>query len=218
MYLTQNATNTLIVHATDSVGNIGTGSIVIVEATGTDDFTGGETVTAADLPFVATASGGDPSSTDKITILTPITFNPTGNIRVTLPSGTDITDSSGGTFDATALAAAAASVTGGLDTNESSDGAIEFGISGIGLNFSRPIKVEIPVTGVTTSTITVKVKHGGTSTFVTTGLTNDPTATCTNGIPSISSNIATVSAGVATIYTCSASTFTAYSTTSVIIS
>jgi S-layer homology domain len=67
---------------------------------------------------------------------------------------------------------------------------------------------------VSTSTINVKVKHGGTSTYVTTGLTNDENATCTAGIPSVGSNIATVFNGIATIYSCQASTFVAVATLS----
>ena len=54
------------------------------------------------------------------------------------------------------------------------------------------------------------MKHGGTSEYVTTGLTNNPNATCTNGVSSSPSNIATVSGGLATIYTCAASTFVGY--------
>lgn len=69
----------------------------------------------------------------------------------------------------------------------------------------------------TSGTIPVKVKHGGSSTFVTTGLTNDPTLTCNNtrvysGATITETNIATVVGGIATIYTCAASVFTAYST------
>lgn len=142
-----------------------------------------------------------------------IAFDPVGDIRVTLPAGTVITPATGTGFNASLITTASATVTSGLGTNEVSQGAIEFGISGVGLNFSKPIKIEIPAPSVTTSTIAVKVKHGGTSTFVTTGLTNNPSATCTNGIPSIASNIATVTSGVATIYTCSASTFTVVGTT-----
>jgi hypothetical protein len=76
--------------------------------------------------------------------------------------------------------------------------------------------VQIPVSGYTGTTIPVKVKHGGTSTFVTTGLTNNPNATCTNGVSSSPSATATVSGGLATIYTCAASTFVTY-TESVVV-
>lgn len=138
-----------------------------------------------------------------------ITFNPSGDIRVTLPESTVITPATGTGFDVSAITTASVSVTSGLEVNESSNGAVEFGISTIGLNFSKPIRIEIPVS-TSSSTILVKVKHGGSSIFGTTGLTNNSAATCTNGVPSTSSNVATVSAGVATIYSCSASTFAAY--------
>jgi hypothetical protein len=78
------------------------------------------------------------------------------------------------------------------------------------------VKIDIPVIGYSGSTIAVKVRHGGTSDFVTTGLTNNPDATCMNGVSSIPSNIALVSNNLATIYTCAASTFVAYVNTAAV--
>ena len=174
-----------------------------------------QVITAAALPTVATISGST-TSASSVTVNsgTSIAFNPTGNVRVTIPASTVITSSTSSLFDTTAIAAAPVVVSSGLASNEASPGAIEFGISNIGLHFSRPIKVDIPVPSVTASTLSVKVKHGGTTVFVTSGLTNNPNATCTGGIPSIASNIATVTSGVATIYTCSASTFATVQTAS----
>jgi hypothetical protein len=126
-----------------------------------------------------------------------------------IPNGTVVTNASGGTFDPSALNALIVTASG-LASNQTSNGALEFGISNVGLNFSKPVKIQIPVPGYTSSTIAVKVKHGGTSTYVTTGLTNTPSATCTNGVASSPSATATVSNGVATIYTCAGSTFVAY--------
>lgn len=59
------------------------------------------------------------------------------------------------------------------------------------------------------ATIPVLVKHGGSSVFTTSGLTNNPNATCTNGIASSPSNTASVVNERATIYSCAASIFTA---------
>ncbi len=120
-----------------------------------------------------------------------------------------ITNASGGNFDPSAINALVVTASG-LASNQTSQGALEFGISNVGLNFSKPVKIQIPVPGYTSSTITVKVKHGGTSSYVTTGLTNNPNATCMNGVATSPSEIATVELGTATIYTCAGSTFVAY--------
>lgn len=218
--LTQNATNTILVTSTDFAGNVGTGSVVITESGATDDYTSAITITVADLPYVATI-GTSGTGASNIAFQTPVVLNPTGNIRVTIPAGTTIRETSENPFDYSTFGAAGTTVSSGLGTNEVSNGAIEFGISGVGINFSKLVKVEIPVTGMTSGTIPVKVKHGGSSTFGTTGLTNNPNLTCDNGrvysgsvIPAniTETNIATVVGGVATIYTCAASTFTTYST------
>lgn len=73
----------------------------------------------------------------------------------------------------------------------------------------------------TGSTILVKVRHGGTTEYVTTGLTNNPNSICTNGVSSAPSNVAPVTTiqsedgqlQFATIYTCAASTFVALTST-----
>ena len=109
VYLNQNSTNTLTVSADDLAGNIGTGSIDIVESAATDDYTGALDVTAADLQYIATVAG-TPTSASSVNIQTPITFHPSGSIRVTLPSGTIISETAGDNFDATALVAASAEV------------------------------------------------------------------------------------------------------------
>jgi hypothetical protein len=57
----------------------------------------------------------------------------------------------------------------------------------------------------------VKVRHAGETTFTTSGLTNNPNATCSNGIPSSGTNIANVDteSHTVSIYTCAASTYAA---------
>ncbi len=197
------------------LSSIGQGYAAFSESTGSLATTASisQTVTLGTLPTYSTIAGSLTGATS-LTVNTgsDITFNPAGDIRVTLPASTVVTPATGTGFDLTALTTASATVTTGLGENESSNGAVEFGISSVGLHFDKPIKVEIPVPGVTASTITVKVKHGGSSSYVTTGLTNSSSATCTSGVPSVASNVATVTNGVATIYSCAASTFVAYST------
>ena len=197
------------------LSSIGQGYAAFSESTGSLATTASisQTVTLGTLPTYSTIAGSLTGATS-LTVNTgsDITFNPAGDIRVTLPASTVVTPATGTGFDLTALTTASATVTTGLGENESSNGAVEFGISSVGLHFDKPNKVEIPVPGVTASTITVKVKHGGSSSYVTTGLTNSSSATCTSGVPSVASNVATVTNGVATIYSCAASTFVAYST------
>ena len=73
------------------------------------------------------------------------------------------------------------------------------------------------MSGYSGSTISIKVQAYGSSTFNTVGLTNDPNATCTNGVSSSPSNTAVAFSGVYVfrIYTCHASTFAAYTTVTV---
>lgn len=170
------------------------------------------TVTGGTLGTVSTISGST-TAAEVVTVgtWTNVVFNPTGNVRVTIPSSTVITPVGTGTFDSTAILLSTTSVSSGLGTNEQSVASVDFGVgSGVGLNFSIPIRIDIPVPGYTDSTISVKVRHAGSSSFTTSGLTNNPNTTCTNGVPGVASAVATVSGAVATIYTCQASTFTTY--------
>ncbi len=193
-------------YVSDSSAAEATGSIATSSLTET-------TVTGGTIGSVSTVSGTINNATSlTINVGPDVVFASTSG-SITIPSGTTITSASGTAFDATAIAASNVVVSSGLGTNEVSNGALEFGISSVGLRFSEPIMIEIPVPGYVGATIAVKVKHGGTTEFVTTGLTNDPNTTCTAGIPGAPSATATVSAGIATIYTCSASTFAAYSIT-----
>lgn len=171
------------------------------------------TVTGGSLGTVSTISGSA-TAADSVTIGTGsnVVFNPVGAVKVTIPSSTIITPVGGGTFDSTAILLNTTSVSSGLGTNEQSVAAVDFWVgSGVGLNFSIPVRIDIPVPGYTDSTISVKVKHAGSSVFTTNGLTNNPNTTCTAGNPvSHASSLATVASSVATIYTCQASTFTTY--------
>lgn len=173
-------------------------------------------VTAADLSTISTIVGTATGATSvTISSTGSATFNPSGDTRVTLPAGTVITSASGTSFDTTAIATTFATVSTFTDASLNAVAEVSFGLSSVGLNFSKPIRIDIPVSGITASTMSIRVKHPGSATFVTTGLTNDPNSTCTSGVSSVPSATATVSNFIATIYTCSASTFVA--TTPVVV-
>ncbi len=82
------------------------------------------------------------------------------------------------------------------------------------LDFSKPVKIWIPVWTYTWEFIDIEVKHHGEISFGSGWLTATSWAECNSWIPNISSNIATVSWWVAEIYTCSASEFIAHDSTS----
>lgn len=131
------------------------------------------------------------------------------SVSATFPTGVEIMTSTGGVFDSTQIDIHPTVISSGLNGGQTSRGAVEFGISDVPLHFSKPIKVEIYVNGYTQATIPVLVKHGGSSTFTTSGLTNNPNATCNNGIASSPGNTTSVVNQMATIYSCAASTFAA---------
>lgn len=209
--LLPNMTNTFVVRASDAAGNTATGQSIIITSSSAGAFSGAITVSGSTLSSASTYSGVTFTNVSQITLQAPVQFT-SGSGSGIIPNGTVVTSSSGGTFDPSTLNALVVTASG-LASNQTANGALEFGISNVGLNFSKPVKIQIPVPGYTSSTIAIKVKHGGTNTYVTTGLTNSPTATCMNGIASSPSAVATVVSGIATIYTCAGSTFVAYSET-----
>ncbi|MBS8121764.1 S-layer homology domain-containing protein [Candidatus Vampirococcus lugosii] len=174
-----------------------------------------EFLDASNLGSVSIVEGGDITNTAKITMKADVVIS-TGNIKVTLPEGLEITDSDGNSFDATSIATDVLNeLSVGLDSNENKEGALKFGVSGIKLNFSKPVKIEIPVPGINTNSIKVKVKHANSTAYSTSALTNSASVNCTNGTPdSNASDNANISNEIATIYTCSASEFVAYTTSS----
>jgi hypothetical protein len=206
-------TNTFIVRASDAAGNTASGQSTIITSSTAGAYSGAITVSGSTLSGATSYSGVSFTSVTQIVLKSPVAFA-SGSGTGIIPNGTVVTSSSGTNFDPSALNALVVTASG-LASNQTSKGALEFGISNVGLNFSKPVKIQIPVPGYTSSTIAVKVKHGGTNTYVTTGLTNLDTATCTNGVASSPSAVATVSLGIATIYTCAGSTFVAYSETTV---
>jgi hypothetical protein len=213
--LAPSSANTFLIEATDTGRNTGTWQVVITTSSAASGFSGTLQVSGSTLSGVTTFSGASFSVATQVTVQAPILFTSSSGGTSVIPTGTVITGASGTVFDASAINALSVTVTWGLASNQTPNGALEFGISGTGLYFSRPIKIQIPVSGYSGTTIPVRVKHGGTSTYVTSGLTNNPNSTCTNGVSSSPSAIATVRGGFATIYTCAASTFVAYTETAV---
>jgi hypothetical protein len=173
-----------------------------------DNFGNPYVVTTATFPSVSEVEGTDTSATS-VRVTTSAVFNPTGQVRVTLPNGLVITGANSNPVDITTLAAASLTTpTVSLPSDETTNGVLNFWVTGTSLHFSKPVKVEIP-TNVTGPLLAVKVNHGN-GQYSTSSLTNDPTATCTNGISSSITNTAVVSNGIATIYTCAASQFVTY--------
>jgi len=207
--LKQNTINTLIVTAIDEAWNTWTWSIVVTESDSADEFSWVTDISVNDIWLVADSSSWSFSSTTKVTINQSVSFS-SWDMSISLPSWVEIINSSWWVFNATKLAVAFVPKVVWLWINESSVWAVSFGVWDVWLHFSKPVKIEIPVTWVTSSTIKVKVKHIWTSDFVTTGLTANPGSTCTNGIPQNPSVTATVLSWIAVIYTCSASEFAAY--------
>ncbi|HRI36772.1 MAG TPA: S-layer homology domain-containing protein, partial [bacterium] len=179
-----------------------------ISATGSTAFANPLAVTPDQVASVVSARGGNPLSTTGVTITQTVRIasqSGSSNARITLPVGVEIRTASGGAFSTANLIAADVSTGTTVTGFDTVRGAVSFGTGSSTLYFSRPIKVEIPVSGVPNGTIYVRVDHG--SGYETAGLTDSDSATCTSGVPSSTSSIASVSSEIATIYTCAASTF-----------
>lgn len=155
------------------------------------------------------------STTFTITSVTPIEFTSTGNVSVVLPVWLQITSASTWTINISQLSAVKLdSLPIPLSSNETEVWKISFWVSNVKLNFSKPVKINIPVPWVANWTMAVKVKHSWDNFYSTDSLTNLVSSTCSNWVASTISNIATVLNWVATIYSCSASDFVAYNSVS----
>lgn len=131
------------------------------------------------------------------------------SVSVLIPSGAQIATSSGGLFNPSEITTATLpTLPVVLPSNEEDVGKIKFWVTGLKLNFSKPVKIQIPV-NTTKSTVKIKVKHLGSDVYQTTALSDTYAANCSNGIATPSSDIAPVVSWIATIYTCSASEFVA---------
>lgn len=156
------------------------------------------------------------TGTTKLTLTQPVEVKNT-TVSVIIPTGTIITHSAGTAFNATQIATSILpSLPLNLASNEQDVGKIQFWISGIKLNFSKPVKLQIPVSS-TGTTVRIKAKHAGIDGYQTFALTDTMASNCFNGIATPSSNIAPIVNGIATIYTCSASEFVAITDKTVVI-
>jgi hypothetical protein len=116
-------------------------------------------------------SGYPSTSTPSVTVLEDVTINAGGN-QVIIPAGTVITQNGGGNFDATQLAAAAvtASLASGL-TGSVVDGVMQWGITGLGLEFNPAITLKINVgTGLNGTTLNIQRSSSLTAGWTTDGL------------------------------------------------
>ncbi|MDD2870879.1 MAG: hypothetical protein PHS49_02715 [Candidatus Gracilibacteria bacterium] len=157
---------------------------------------------------VTVGSGETLTGTTLATINNAVQLTNNG-ISVTIPSNTQIANAQGTSFNVNSITTYVLNnLPVALSTNELDVGKIKFGIDGVNLYFSKPVKLQIPV-NTTNSTVKIYSKHAGVSGYQTYSLTDTLASNCNNGYASPSSNIATVSNGIATIYTCSASDFIA---------
>lgn len=137
-----------------------------------------------------------------------------GAIQIIIPKDTIITTASGSSFDSTQITTYVLPTPSlSLPTNQKSVGHIKFWIENIKLNFTKPVRLQIPV-NTPDGTIEIMVKHFWNTQYTTDALTNTLSANCFNGRANPSNNNAPVTNGIATIYTCSASEFVAVKTLS----
>ena len=134
---------------------------------------------------------------------------PFTGFSIELPQGLKITDSSGNAIDTQSLTWFSLSSVTGL-TGFDLKWAVKFGIEWKVLNFTKAVKIEIPVTGATS--VVAKVKHFGDASYGYTWLTTTAEAACTAGQATDSNQryagtSITVISGKAVIYACSASEF-----------
>jgi len=147
-------------------------------------------------PATTTVSSGDiaglissgifladsPIDAPKITVKQQATINVpfgSGTSSVTLPAGTEITNAAGGNINPSALAAVGVtpSSLSGLGTGIVVDGAFQWGIAGLGLQFSQPIKITIYVgTALASQTLTILRSISETSDWTSDGIVPPATA------------------------------------------
>lgn len=132
-----------------------------------------------------------------------------GWINIIIPNTTRITSANWSSFNVYDIwTSLLTTLPIALATNEEEVWKIILWINWFKLNFSKPVRISIPV-NTTKSTVRIKVKHAWIDWYQTYSLTDNIWSSCTNWIASPSSNIATVVGWIATIYTCSASEFVA---------
>lgn len=136
--------------------------------------------------FVPTS--GDPSATTSIIVLGDSTINVPadgGNSSIFLPDGTIITRSDGGTIDISQLSADAPSLASltGFDSNTVVDGALQWGVPNLGLEFNPAITLNIFVgTAFNGQTLNVVRSPSGTGDWTSEGIVDPATCVVSDGI------------------------------------
>ncbi len=140
-----------------------------------------------------------------------------GSINVIIPNGTEITNSTWTWFNITEISTSVlTSLPIAIASNEEEIWKIYFWINWLKLNFSKPVKLQIPV-NTTKSTVKIKAKHFWIDWYQTFALTDTLGSSCNNWYASPTANTANVVNWIATIYTCSASSFVAVTDKNVVI-
>jgi Bacterial Ig domain/Domain of unknown function DUF11/Cadherin-like domain len=85
---------------------------------------------------------------------------------------------------------------------------VKAGVEGKHVEFSKPVKIEVPVSNLEEGKeVTIKVQHEGSSIWTTDALSQISDSICTNGVSNNQNNISIVEDSKITFYTCGASTF-----------
>ncbi|OGG01418.1 hypothetical protein A2Z33_02675 [Candidatus Gottesmanbacteria bacterium RBG_16_52_11] len=133
-------------------------------------------------------AGSDPNSTTSITVNEDVTLSVTaggGISSVELPSGTVITKNGGGSMDATMLSSANTSTSdlSGFTTGTVVDGAMQWGIPDLGLEFSQAITLNIFVgTSLNGQTLSVVRSANTSSGWTSDGIVEPATCVVASGI------------------------------------
>ncbi len=150
------------------------------------------------------------TATDNVTIGT---FDEEKSFSAIIPSGTEIVSSDGSAFDIADLTFTnpdqASKNELGVYSNGKVYETIQFGIDGVTLIFSEPVKLRIPVDASNGTDVLVKRK-GSDDIWTTRGLTVEDGTCDEEGIATPENSEYTVQNGVIEIYTCMASDFTAF--------
>lgn len=121
-------------------------------------------------------------SNQQVTINIPVSGN---NSQIIIPANTTITAVGGGNFDATALAASsvASGYLTGLGNGVVVDGAVQWGIVNLGLQFSNPITISIFVgTSFNGQTLNVVRSTSGSAGWTNDGIVSPATCLVSNGL------------------------------------
>ncbi len=141
-----------------------------------------------------------------------------GTISVIIPNNSIITNANWSSFNLTSVYTwVLPNLPFSIQENEQDVWKIKFWINWIKLNFSKPVKLSIPV-NTSKTTVRILVKHFWDTTYQTSSLTDSISSSCNSGNAVPSTSVAPVVNWIATIYTCSASEFVAVTDKNVVVS